>query len=109
MNKKTPYFLIFTVAITLFLAPIASSLPDGLERVAHDLGFIANEAKPLFELFPDYQVPYVENEWIGTALSGIVGLFLCLGVVYLYGRAYTLLTRTKKRADLPVTFRRNRT
>ncbi|WP_134700092.1 PDGLE domain-containing protein [Ammoniphilus sp. YIM 78166] len=99
MNKKTKIFLAITVMLALFMAPFASSLPDGLERVAHDLGFVEMEAEPLFEVLPDYQIPFIESEGLGTALSGLAGLLLCLLIVWAYARLGTLVRTMNKREE----------
>lgn len=58
------------------LSPLASSRPDGLERVAEDKGFAekaqaepASSGSPL----PDYTVPGVRSERASTALAGAIG------------------------------------
>lgn len=58
----------------LFLAPLASANPDGLERVAHDLGFIGREAEPPFRLLSDYTLPWLSQTPWSTILAGAIGL-----------------------------------
>jgi cobalt/nickel transport protein len=74
MNKRIIYFVLFTLILAIFVSPFASSKPDGLERVAHDLGFIENEKSPLYEVFPDYSLAFIPIEYISTAFSGLLGL-----------------------------------
>ena len=63
----------------------ASTSPDGLEKVATDLGFInASQAAP-FELFADYSVPGF-NGVAGTALAGVIGVLVVLLVIVLLNR-----------------------
>jgi cobalt/nickel transport system permease protein len=63
----------------------ASTSPDGLEKVATDLGFInTSEAAP-FELFADYSVPGF-NGAAGTALAGVAGVLIVLLVIVLLSR-----------------------
>lgn len=66
------------LGIALFLSPWASSLPDGLERVAEELGFIKKaggsgatvwEKSPI----PDYRIPGITNEPVATGLAGLTG------------------------------------
>jgi len=67
----------------VLLSPFASSHPDGLERVAEDLGFI-EEANTGFAWSPiaDYEVNIpLSTEW-RVALSGAIGL-LVMGVLLL--------------------------
>ncbi len=79
------------LALTLILAllaPIASSDPDGLERVAEDLGFIQAARPPMFALLPDYTIPGLPNNALATILAGILGALLTfkLAIALLIGR-----------------------
>ena len=63
----------------------ASTSPDGLEKIASDLGFInASQAAP-FELFADYSVPGFDGV-AGTALAGVIGALVVLAVIVLLNR-----------------------
>jgi cobalt/nickel transport system permease protein len=75
-----------TVLVVL-LSPLASASPDGLERVAEDLGFIqAGQAAP-FHLIPDYAVPFLGSTPLSTILAGALGAVIVLGLVFLLGRS----------------------
>ena len=70
---------------SLFLAlisPLASSSPDGLEKVAEDEGFMAKAGEAPYELVADYVFPGVRNEALATVLAGLVGTLLIFGVTY---------------------------
>ena len=75
--------VVLSVALATFASPLASSSPDGLERVAEDYGFIsaASEEKVVWtqSLFPDYQMPSVESEALSTGLAGLVGTLMVFG------------------------------
>ena len=64
------------------LAPLASSSPDGLERVAEDKGFIDLAQEAPFQVIADYVFPGVENEALATILAGIIGTLILFGMVY---------------------------
>ena len=64
------------------ISPLASSWPDGLERVAEDKGFIEAAQGPAFEVIPDYVFPGVGNEALATILAGIVGTLILFGLTY---------------------------
>ncbi len=72
--------LALTLLLTL-LAPLASSDPDGLERVAEDLGFIQAARPPAFELLPDYTIPGLSNRSLAVILAGILGALMAFGLV----------------------------
>lgn len=96
MDKRLGVFLLVTIILAVIVSPFASGLPDGLERVAIDLGVMENEAEPLFEVIPDYSLTFIENEWISTSLSGLIGLLICLGAVYLAWKTVHVLKGKKK-------------
>jgi cobalt/nickel transport system permease protein len=69
------------VAIVLALfSPLASPHPDGLERVAENLGFIERAQEPLYEVIPDYVFPGISNEALATITAGVVGTLIVYGV-----------------------------
>lgn len=69
------------IALVLaLLSPLASPYPDGLERVAEDLGFIERAQEPLYEVIPDYAFPGISNEALATIAAGVVGTLLVYGV-----------------------------
>lgn len=78
--------------ILALLSPLASSSPDGLERVAEDKGFIDAAREPGYELVPDYAMPGIGNEALATVTSGVFGTALLFGIGY--GIARALKTRS---------------
>jgi hypothetical protein len=73
--------LALAVIVALF-SPLATSQPDGLERVAEDQGFIDRAQGAPYEIIADYLFPGIENEAIATVLAGIVGTGIMFGLVY---------------------------
>ncbi len=69
---------------------LASGDPDGLERVAEDESFIETAKDPWYEILPDYTIPGVDGA-ISTALAGIVGVAVMLGIGL--GAGYVLRER----------------
>ena len=78
------------------LAPLASSSPDGLERVAEDDGFIGLRQDSPYQVIADYVFPGIENEALATILAGIVGTLILFGAAY--GLAWLLKTRKRRTA-----------
>jgi len=68
------------VALLLVLAPLASADPDGLERVAEDLGFIERGLEAPYQIIPDYTLPFLGETALSTILAGAIGAVV-VGVV----------------------------
>jgi len=64
------------------LSPLASSSPDGLERVTEDKGFIGRGQEAPFQVIADYVFPGIQNEALATILAGLIGSLILFGVVY---------------------------
>ncbi|MFC1939064.1 PDGLE domain-containing protein [Chloroflexota bacterium] len=73
------------------LSPLASSSPDGLERVAEDKGFIGLGQEAPFQVVADYVFPGIENEALATILAGLIGTLILFGVAY--GLAWLVKSR----------------
>ena len=71
---------IIVALILAVLSPLASSNPDGLERVAEDLGFLSQESGPFYNIIPDYTFPGIHNESIATIAAGVIGVLLIASV-----------------------------
>ena len=82
--------LIVCLVVAVF-SPLASSSPDGLERVAEDEGFIDLAQEAPFQFIADYVFPGVENEAVATILAGLIGTLILFGVVY--GLAWLVKSR----------------
>lgn len=78
--KNSSKFLIGAFLISLFIAGFASyyasSHPDGLEKVASDVGFSksATENANAGSLLADYGVKGVDNERLSTGAAGVIGV-----------------------------------
>jgi cobalt/nickel transport system permease protein len=73
--------------IVVLLSPFASLDPDGLERVAMDIGFIDAAQSAPYEIMPDYTVPFLAETPLSTILAGVAGVLVVLGFVFITGRA----------------------
>jgi cobalt/nickel transport system permease protein len=86
--------LAIAIAVAGLLAPLASSHPDGLERVAENLNF-ASLATDSFALVPEYEAPGVTWPAAAVAIAGILGVLLVFASSYAVGR--TAAVRVPKR------------
>ncbi|HIH69606.1 PDGLE domain-containing protein [Methermicoccus shengliensis] len=73
--------LIISLLMAGGLSVFASPLPDGLERVAEDLGFIHAAEELVPAPAPDYTIPGVGGA-ISGSLAGIIGTLLMFALVW---------------------------
>ncbi|MCX7831859.1 MAG: PDGLE domain-containing protein [Actinobacteria bacterium] len=94
MSRKFLIFLfLVSILIVVFLAPLASPLPDGLETVAKRLGIDRHEKEPLFRgIFPDYEAEYFSSPYLKVIVPGIVGVSATFALT---SGIYLLFTRKK--------------
>jgi cobalt/nickel transport system permease protein len=82
-------------AVLVLLSPFASAAPDGLERVAENLGFLETERGPVVQtpagVLPDYTVPGLAGEQLSTILAGLIGVVIVVALAY----GVTLLLRRR--------------
>ena len=71
MSGRTWILVGAIAAIALGASPVASEHPDGLERVALDLGFAERETAHFQAPLPDYAIP-AAGRWSGP-LAGLLG------------------------------------
>ena len=72
--------------IVLFLSPFASANPDGLNRVAMDLGFFGSAQSGAGPL-AGYKIPFLADASVSKIAAGAIGAFVVLALAVLAGRA----------------------
>lgn len=77
--------LAIAALIVIVLAPLASSDPDGLERVAADHGFLGSARDALYSIIPDYTIPGIGGN-LSTILAGLIGVAIVFVLMVLLGR-----------------------
>ncbi len=82
------YGLLVAFGLAIFIAPVASPWPDGLERVAETLGFAERAvAEPVVAApVPDYEMPGIGSAAVATALAGVVGTLVVFGLAWWLAR-----------------------
>ncbi|HEY3397211.1 MAG TPA: PDGLE domain-containing protein [Armatimonadota bacterium] len=90
-NRGWLAILVIAVAVAALVAPFASSWPDGLEKVAGQLGFAPRAAAPA----PGYALPGLPEGHVSTGVAGILGTLIVFAAVY--GLAALLAARARKR------------
>ena len=84
-NLSTSYgiFIVLILSLTL-VTPYASSSPDGLESVASNFGF--EETDGVVLLLEDYCISSVNNNFVSTILSALLGVLSIAGLSTLFFR-----------------------
>jgi cobalt/nickel transport system permease protein len=98
MSKSFRNWLLVTAAICVVVVITASlwasADPDGLERVAEDLGFIDQGEAPGFQLLPDYTIPGLDGP-TSTIVAGLVGMAIVVGLMLVVGKLLSRRSRSQ--------------
>jgi len=86
------YIALLISLLLAVLSPLASSYPDGLEKVAENQGFLEKAHESMFSVIPDYMFPGIENEAVATIIAGLLGTLLVFAAAL--GIAGLLKTRS---------------
>jgi len=101
MIRRRMLLLWFIVSLLLaaFLSPYASQFPDGLEKIAADLGFI-HRGEALFRSpIPDYSWQGHVSGRLPASLAGAIGTAIVFAVAILLARIFaTARSAHKKRS-----------
>jgi cobalt/nickel transport system permease protein len=90
--------VLITLAVVL-LSPLASADPDGLNRVATDLGFI-HTAQSSSGPLAGYVIPFLKNASVSKIVAGTIGALVVLAIAFLTGRS---LSKKKNPRPLIIT------
>ena len=74
--------LLFLSCSLIFLAPLASSSPDGLETVAEEFNFDYSDKTVTF--LQGYSIPSISNSFISIVISGLLGIVVLTIFLNLY-------------------------
>jgi cobalt/nickel transport system permease protein len=79
---------LIALGLALFVSPLASRWPDGLDRTAELLGFKEKAVAPMVPApMPDYELPGFHWSTLGTSLAGAVGTIVVFALAWLLARA----------------------
>ncbi|HEY7507108.1 MAG TPA: energy-coupling factor ABC transporter permease [Nitrososphaera sp.] len=78
--------VLIALAVVL-LSPLASAFPDGLERVAENMGFLGTAQSAPFQILPDYTVPFLGETPLSTIVAGMIGALVVLAIAFMTGRS----------------------
>jgi cobalt/nickel transport system permease protein len=85
--------------LTVLIAPLASTHPDGLERVAANLGFIDAGQDAPYHLFSDYAIGFLGETPLSTILAGLIGAMAVGGAAVLIASLLRRSSRQTPRAS----------
>ncbi len=85
-SKNWAYVGGLIALIVVLLSPLASAFPDGLERVAENLGFLDAGQDAPYSIIPDYTIPFLGETALSTIVAGIIGIAVVAAIMILVGR-----------------------
>ena len=95
--RKNIWLLVSILFITGVLSSFASSSPDGLERVAKDVGFAELEnPHSIPTVMSDYSLAWIPSNFLATSTAGLIGAgltWLFITIICQY------LKKTKRRKE----------
>jgi len=97
--KGSKGWIIAGVAISLvviFLSPLASTDPDGLNRVAMNLGFI-HSAQARVGPLAGYTIPFLVNASASKIAAGVIGAIVALALAIFAGRTLQKKSQSEDR------------
>ena len=74
--------LLVAIGLAMLVSGLASSSPDGLNKVAEDHGLAANASQHLLENGPlaGYAVKGVNGDRLSTGICGVIGVLVTFGI-----------------------------
>lgn len=84
MKKYIFFGLIISIILVLF-SPLASSFPDGLEKVSEIFNFSHRGTSLISSPMPDYTIPTIKNSTLSTIIAGILGTLIIFILLYFLG------------------------
>jgi hypothetical protein len=84
--KKIFIALFLIMAFLVILIPLASSNPDGLEKVVETYGAQESQS-PWKGIMADYSIFSIENQYVSTLVAGIFGVIVVLVTGLLVSKA----------------------
>ncbi len=98
------YGLLISLGVALFVSPLASSLPDGLDKTAQMLGFAGKAAEhPLVKpLAPEYQMPGLGSGALAVSAAGAVGVVVVFVLAAVLARVLVPNPQAPNQTDSPI-------
>lgn len=91
-RNRWVWAIVVIAAVTIALLPLASELPDGLERVAEMFEFAERERFLYIAPMRDYSLPWLGG-FLGQAVTALAGIVIVVTLVSLLGRSIRKVTK----------------
>jgi cobalt/nickel transport system permease protein len=96
------YGTLIALGLALFVSPLASRWPDGLDKTAEALGFSTRKVPPILPApLPDYEVPGIHWSTLATSLAGAAGTVVVFFLAWLLARALVPRVRSEDATGPP--------
>jgi cobalt/nickel transport system permease protein len=81
------YGVLIALGLALFVSPLASKWPDGLDKTAEFLGFVDKAAGPILPApIPEYEMPGIHWGPLATSIAGAAGTIIVFVLAWLLTR-----------------------
>lgn len=81
--------------LVVLLSPLASADPDGLERIAEDMGFLGQGTEAPYQILPDYTIPFLGESPLSTIIAGAAGALVVATLAIGVGRLLKRRSQTR--------------
>ena len=89
--------LLVVLGLAFFVSPLASSSPDGLEKVARDQGFAGSADEHAFGDTP--LADYGGDDGVSTGVAGVIGVVITFGAAMILFGLIRVQAERKRRAE----------
>lgn len=72
--------------VVAVLSPLASGDPDGLNRVAANLGFDSQATSSVYEVFTGYAIPFIGDSTLSKIVAVGLGTLIVFGIAFVAAR-----------------------
>jgi cobalt/nickel transport system permease protein len=81
------YGALIALGLALFISPLASQSPDGLDKTAEQLGFEGKAKVVMPTPMPEYKMEWISASKLSTSIAGAVGTVAVFALSWLLARA----------------------
>lgn len=81
------YGALIAIGLALFVSPLASKWPDGLDHTAEVMGFKEKAVAPVIRApIPEYEMPGIASSVVATSVAGTVGTLVAFALAWCLAR-----------------------